>query len=362
MRIVFQSEDDSGLVLPDQYVLFTADGSFSIAQYLSQGYNKLDAFIVGGGGGGGGGGLGYSYPSGGTASRGGGGGGGGGGGQLKRLTGINLSSLPGSNPVVVGAGGAGGISGQGGGNLYGHDGASSSFNGITAVGGGGGANGGSALTTGSLETAGGGGGGAGAVQSVAPQQGAVPANPVPQAAGGVGSQGGGNGASSRVGLLSGIPRAGDGFDPNGDGSTYGGGGGGCGGQSHHGTNTSDNLKFYSGGIGGKGFGTQGLGANDGGLGVGGWVNSSGGTFTYYDPGHGGGGGGGHDLSSASGVANLLGNARLPRLGATDQSLPGAGGGGGGAAYLINSSVAGYDFGEDGYAGAPGCVLLKIYKV
>jgi len=116
------------LVQPDPLVIkFNANQNFDTTKYTAMGYTNFDVICIGGGGGMGGG---IDTGNTGTLVRSYGGAGGGGG--LQRVQGL-LSALPGSCPVVVGAGGALGTEDPSnvGFTTDGGDGEYSSFNGST---------------------------------------------------------------------------------------------------------------------------------------------------------------------------------------------------------------------------------------
>jgi len=231
---------------------FTGSGTFSAQQAL-----EVDGLVVAGGGGGG------------SAARGGGGGAGG----FRTLPATTLSA--GSYGVVVGAGGSGLLSSNGG--TQGFDGSSSSFLSISSLGGG--------------------GGGAGSDSGPNP-------NGTAGRSGGSGGGGGVNGNSGQYSWGGGSGTAGQGNNGGSSGhdhTTYGkgGGGGGAGGvgasiTANGQTGTGGigliwNGAYYAGGGGGAGDGSSGTGP--GGLGGGGRAGFSGTPAGEAGTANTGGGGG-----------------------------------------------------------------------
>jgi hypothetical protein len=103
MRFILGSTDTENPPPDDKWILYTTTGTFDIASFLSQGFDSVDAYLVGAGGGGGGGNKAFTSATR-TQVHGGGGGGAGGAGAYRSIFGIDLSTLLGSNPVTVGAG------------------------------------------------------------------------------------------------------------------------------------------------------------------------------------------------------------------------------------------------------------------
>jgi prepilin-type N-terminal cleavage/methylation domain-containing protein len=227
---------------------FTENGTFTVSSG-----GEMEYLIVGGGGGGG-----AWY-----------GGGGGSGGLLTNL-GSPVTIASGTYPVVVGAGGAGGLNATFG--SLGTNGGISSFNSIVALGGGGGAYKNKV-----------GAGGAGVIGSA-----------------------GGNGAGSGTIAAAGTPGQGNNGGLGPANTTHGcGGGGGAGAVGASGTTSSsgnggDGLPstitgasvYYSGGGGGGFYNTSSLPQGNGGLGGGGNGGASGAVGSPAIANTGGGGGGG----------------------------------------------------------------------
>ncbi len=221
-----------------KYHVFT-DGTVDFITSCVPDGATIDVLVVAGGGGGGYGSFGA----------------GGGAGGVKYLTAQAITV--GSFPVVVGAGGTGGL-------VNGTDGGNSSFNGIISTGGGHGGG------TGALVGGNGGSGGGGA---------------------GITSSAGGNGI------------AGQGFNGVNGSGLYGGGGGGAS-ATGSGPNGGDGLScsitgtavYYGGG--GGGFNSGGA-SGTGGLGGGGAINTNG------TPNTGGGGGGASFVAGAGGSGIVI---------------------------------------------------------
>jgi hypothetical protein len=336
MRLILQATDPIALPPADQWVLFNANGNFSIAPYITAGYNTYDAWIVGGGGGGGGGARGRS-----AEHFGGGGGGGGGGGSVRRIIAQDLLSLPGNAPVVVGLGGAGGPEAS-----TGSKGGDSIFNGITAYGGGAGS-GGKAATSTALGP--GGGGGSGGGRNGKGNNGGAPTQTVGGAAGAAqtGGGAGGKGASYNTTGFKGLNAS-----QYTDDTDFGGGGGGGGGRgtkSESKTNVYAHIKGGNGGIGDRAAGgpTNGIYTKA--------ISTStfgGAMINGYGGGMGGGGGGGVNLFDLCAYPGLTGTGGSNTGGSGGK--PGGGGLGGGGSY--SQSIAA----KVGRPGGQGCVLIHVY--
>ncbi len=253
------------------YHTFTSSGAFIPSQALT-----VDYLVVAGGGGGGG------TP----------GGGGGGGGYRTSIGGSALSVTAKSYPVIVGAGGAGAISG----GLYnqGASGGDSIFATITSTGGGYGAGYGTAGGAGGSGGGGGAGnptggaGGAGNTPSTSPSQGNNGGSGFGYSAPTDGTGGGGGGASA-AGTNAGASQSGNGGNGtansiSGTSVTYaGGGGGGC----------FNDVVQGSGGTGGGGAGgVQGATGTAGTAGTANLGGGGGGGSQGTTSGYGGGGNGG----------------------------------------------------------------------
>ncbi len=312
MRLVLSANDEAAELPPDLWFTYTGPGSFIIAPYVANGYTKFDAYIVGKGGkGGNGAAANYTDPSNKqTLTYGGGAGGGAGGGDFQQIIGALLTSLSGSNDIVVN--GTNGIS---------------SFAGKTCYGGGDGGNG-SAATSAHIGHAGGGGSGGGMSGKI---NGANATATVNGSGGASGSGGGAGGNDVVIDGRNGINWV--------DANDHGGGAGGRGGVGVASTVLPGSVR--SARVGGNG-----------GIGQG----SVGGLLAYPPAqedhgGEGGNGGGGANLTALTDVPNLSGKGA--NSDSVTGSFPGGGGHGGrGGGKFYNP--------KNGTAGASGVVLIRVY--
>lgn len=280
-------ELSGSLVIPDPLVLnFTVSQNFDFIEYINKGYTNFDVICIGGGGGMGGG---IDTANTGTLVRSYGGAGGGGG--IHRVSGL-LSGLPSSCPIVVGAGGAVGVTSSSDPAMttHGGDGGYSSFNGTTCRASGG--VGGRRVTSNSLTSATGADGGAGGLGNRTT----------------VGGGGAGGTAGTPTATGPGTPGT-SGLDGLWNGSVGGGGGGGAGGVGKYGSGGTTCNAATSGGRGA--FNTNDLSA------------FAPGDAPSADPGSGSlnvvsGGAGGAKASPVNGLPYVYGSSR----GTPSSGLPG----------------------------------------
>lgn len=347
MRLILQGRKSRLPVLKDVWVMFDQSGTFRTPKYLTLGYNRLDAYLVGGGCGGGAGGR--SYQNGG-AIYGGGGGGGGGSGQLVRLMDVNLFTLPTIIPYTIGRGAPGGEASlpdgdgrrDGGGENWIFEDQSTLFNDAKAYGGFPGLQG---MDAQSNRSAGGGGGGAGGAMNSAGGHYWSYLSPTVPSEGYTGLYGGGSGGNGAVnGTAPTEGTTGSVYSP--DPNALGGAGGGGGGIAASSLVSDEIARVASkGGTGGPGLGSVAAPGLDGGFFK---VDTR-----FYRSAGGGAGGSAPNLTKISRLGGMTG---YPDQGYTTDGSPGAGGYGGIGGLSKTTDIPG----QDGRPGNDGCILLRVF--